>query len=111
MRERRFRNLSLLLFAVGLPLEIFGFALSFGVTLAYLTSHGSAGLSPMAERLQTQWYGGRALTLVAALLLGASVWASVEAHPRSGRAGWWLILPLAGAALVALDLLFLGVLP
>lgn len=111
VRQRRFRNRSLVFFAIAVPIAVGGFLLSFGVTLAYLTSHGSAWLSPAAERLRTQWHVGRALTLTAALLLGLSVWAGVEARPRSWREGWWLILPIAGAALVTLHLSLLGVAP
>ena len=79
--------------------------------LAYLTSHGSAWLSPVAERLKMQWFVGRALTLSSAVLFGASFVVSVSAGPPSLRNRWWLLLPLVGLGLVVLDLSFLGVTP
>ena len=88
-----------------------GFWLSFAVTLAYLTSHGSAWLSPVAERLKMQWLVGRALSLSAAVLFGSSFVVGVSAGPPSFRNRWWLVLPLVGMGLVVLDLSFLGITP
>ena len=107
-RRRRLRRWSIVLFVVALPLAVAGFMMSFGVELAYLTSHGSAWLSPAAERLRLQAHTGRALGLAGGILFGISIWIGVRAQPRSLRDGWWLILPFVGAALSALHLVLFG---
>ena len=111
-RERlRPRRWAIALFAIGLPLLCVGFLLSFGVQLAYLTSHGSAWLSPAKERLHTQWWTGRALSLAAGLLFAASLMVGFRARVGWDRARWWVILAALGLGLFLIDLWFLGVTP
>jgi hypothetical protein len=108
---RRSRRWAIALFAAAVPLLCAGFILSFGVQLAYLTSHGSAWLSPAKERLHAQWWTGRALTLAAGLLFAVSLVVGFRARAGSDRAGWWVILAGLGLGLFLTDLWFLGVTP
>ena len=105
------RRWAIALFAIGVPLLCAGFLLSFGVQLAYLTSHGSAWLSPTAERLHAQWWTGRALSLAAGVLFAASWIVGYRARAGWDRSRWWVILAALGLGLFLTDLWFLGVTP
>jgi TRAP-type C4-dicarboxylate transport system permease small subunit len=109
--RRTSRRWAIGLFVVAVPLLCAGILLSFGVQLAYLTSHGSAWLSPTAERLHRQWWTGRALSLTAGLLFATSLVVGLRARAGSGRTGWWVILAGLGLGLFLTDLWFLGVTP
>lgn len=92
-------------------MHVVGFLLSFGVSLAYLTSHGSAWLSPTSERLHAQWWTGRGLALGAAVLYVGSIAVGRRLRAQSMRQGWWLVLAATGIVLVLVDVWFLGVAP